>query len=131
MLGLALAGDILRRDLQAASMRLQDWNESLFILKKQSLTSKNKLEEEWVRWYVSDSGLMRADGYYDSVSNAWKSNDVSLVFKEVTKIDLILTKNGNIVTKAIVNLFYKNALSSDKKLAKYPIYVSLRNRVVR
>ena len=130
-LELALAGDVLRRDLQGASMRLHDWNESLFIFKKQSLTLKNNVVEEWVCWYVSDLGLMRADGDYDQIKNIWQSNDVSLVSKGVAKIDLKLKTDSNIVTAVSVSLWPKKALSNDKKLMNYPIYVSLRNRVLQ
>jgi len=130
-LELALAGDVLRRDLQSASMRLYDWNESLFIFKKQSLTPKNNVMEEWVCWYVSDLGLVRADGDYDQVKNIWQSNDVSLVSRGVAKIDLNLKTDGNIVNASSVSLWPKKTLANDNKIAEYRVYVLLRNRVLQ
>lgn len=130
-LDLALSADVLRKDLLGASMSLRDWKESSFIFKTQLLDSKNKMIEEWVRWYVSDLGLMRADGKYDCIKEVWQSNDVSLVSRGVSKIELQVEKDGGIVTGANVRLWLKKTLTGQNKLLEYPIYVTLRNRVWR
>lgn len=132
-LEIALAGDIIRRDLLCASSVCSNWRESDFIIKKQILGSSDMVSDEWVRWYVSENALLRAVGKYDSFKNVWQSNDVCVVCSNIRQIELNLSvdKLLGFVVGASVKLVLNTTLSAGNVVQQRHFYVALRNRVLQ
>lgn len=132
-LNLALASDVLRRDLFCASPLSSDWREADFIIKKQSINSSNVLEDEWVRWYVSENSLLRAVGRFSLVTGVWQSNDISLICSNIKQISVVLEKNEKhgVVTGVVVNLIANRVTADGNELQPRQFYVELRNRILK
>lgn len=132
-LELSLAADLLRRDLLSASMFEQDWVEPLFIFKKQGLSLKNKDLSTSVCWYIGRLGLMRAEGLFEFAQRKWQNKAVSLVCKDVSKIEARLQKNskqGYVCGVMVIFWAGKDGILG-KKSEELAIFVRPRNRVLK
>jgi type II secretory pathway component PulJ len=132
-LELALAVDILRRDLLSASMLEQDWMDALFIFKKQGLSLKNKDLSTSVCWYIGRLGLMRAEGQFEFAQKKWQSKAVSLVCKDISKIEARLQKDPKLGSVCGVRVIFSAGKDSilGKKSEEQAIFVRPRNRLLR
>lgn len=131
-LELALACDILRRDLISASMIAKDWNVEQFVFRKYCLNHKNKEMGIDVCWYIGNFGLMRAEGLYDFAAKKWKSRSVCLVCKYVHLIELAIKidEKFGLVCGAGSRILAKCG-AQDKKLEEVNLFVKVRNRILQ
>lgn len=82
-----IAQDLIRRDLQLASLSPADWDVAHNIFKQLTLDDNGKPIERWVGYEVSGKGLARREGFYTRLKG-WGQSTVSLVDQQVEQLTL-------------------------------------------
>ena len=71
-LALMLAGDVIMRDVTAASALPQYWHKEQRVFRRQWLTTAGTAEEEDVAYAVDDGALLRVHGVFDYQRGRWR-----------------------------------------------------------
>ncbi len=121
---LVVAEDVLRRDLQLASLWPADWDIERRVFKQLMMTQDGKPYERWVGYEVTSTGLHRREGQFDMVTKKWIESFVTLVNAQVHAVTMRLLGGQRQAVRAVqVSMLLRG--QKERSMA-----VALRNRVL-
>ena len=82
-----ISEDLIRRDLQLASLCPADWDAANRVFKQLTMDSNGIPIERWVGYEVTGKGLHRREGFY-AMQKGWGQSTVSLVDPQVEQLTL-------------------------------------------
>lgn len=129
---MAMAGDLVRRDLMLASFLPADWDVVHATFKQVTMTSDGALAERWVGYQVDEKGLKRIDGIYNSGTQTWTEHSAALINAQVTTIALqpIIEQRATVARSTVIGVTVVMKAKRAEEEHVVVMTVALRNRVL-
>lgn len=87
-----ISRDLIRRDVQAASINKDEWDKRHFVFIQYTVDKKGKIGRHSVGYECKDGILWRYHGHYDFDKHAWIKRVKSVVCKNVKTFEEIWQK---------------------------------------